>query len=394
MRDQGWTAPPPRPRGPSRSLPPVPDETVLRTLYVDRRLTVAQVAAAAGVSTARITAALKRHGIALRKPGWVDGVPPPPITAEQLHQLYVQGGLRIDETAAALATTQTRVRAALHRHQIPIRSERRQLPPLDLDQQELTDLYVHQRLDDEQIGALHGVPPWRVRQRIRELGVHRPPVDPPRPWRPSAPPVDELRVLYTEQGHTLAQIGRRFHTSAPTVREWLDQASIPVKPRTTRATRATLDPQQVRELYEQRQWTSTEIAAHLDTTPALVLRTLHEHDVPVRRGPSRRPAAPDAARLTALYGDPEVLALLRAHRIPRRSIGGGIAERFPQPIPLTKPFLTAAYQDIGLSATHIEQLTGQPTERVLAELRGHDIPVRSQASFSPWFLRQRTSEEP
>ena len=336
---------------------------------------------------------MKRQGIALRTPGWVDGVPPPPITAEQLHQLYVQGGLRIDETAAALATTQTRVRAALHRHQIPIRSERRQLPPLDLDQQELTDLYVHQRLDDEQIGALHGVPPWRVRQRIRELGVHRPPVDPPRPWRPSAPPVDELRVLYTEQGHTLAQIGRRFHTSAPTVREWLDQASIPVKPRTTRATRATLDPQQVRELYEQRQWTSTEIAAHLDTTPALVLRTLHEHDVPVRRGPSRRPAAPDAARLTALYGDPEVLALLRAHRIPRRTIVGGIAERFPHPIALTGPFLTAAYQDIGLSATHIEQLTGQPTERVLAELRSHDIQVRSTASFSPWFLRQRTKTQ-
>ena len=92
---------------------------------------------------------------------------------------------------------------------------------------------MHQRLDDEQIGALHGVPPWRVRQRIRELGVHRPPVDPPLPWRPSAPPVDELRVLYTEQGHTLAQIGRMFHTSAPVVREWLDQAGIPVKPRTT-----------------------------------------------------------------------------------------------------------------------------------------------------------------
>lgn len=393
MRNQGLTAPPPRPRGPSRSLPPIPAEPVLRGLYVEQRMTVAQVAAAVGVSTTRITAALKRHGIALRKPGWVDGVPPPPITAEQLHQLYVQGEMRIDETAAALETTDTRVRAALRRHGIPIRPERRPLPALGLTKEALTDLYVHQRLDDEQIGELHGVPPWRVRQRIRELGVRRPQVDPPRLSRPSAPPVDELRVLYTEQGRTLAQIGRRFHTSAPTVREWLDQASIPVKPRTTRATRAQLDPQQVCELYEQRQWTSTEIAAHLDTTPALVLRTLHEHDIPVRRGPSRRPAAPDAARLTALYGDPEVLALLRAHRIPRRSIVGGIAERFPQPIALTGPFLTAAYRDVGLSATHIEQLTGQPTERVLAELRSHDIQVRSQASFSPWFLRQRTTTQ-
>ena len=392
MRNQGWTAPP-RPRGPSRSLPPIPAEPVLRGRYVEQQMTVAQVAAAVGVSTTRITAALKRHGIALRKPGWVDGVPPPPITAEQLHQLYVQGEMRIDETAAALETTDTRVRAALRRHGIPIRPERRPLPALGLTKEALTDLYVHQRLDDDQIGELHGVPPWRVRQRIRELGVRRPQVDPPRLSRPSAPPVDELRVLYTEQGHTLAQIGRRFHTSAPTVREWLDQASIPVKPRTTRATRAQLDPQQVCELYEQRQWTSSEIAAHLDTTPALVLRTLHEHDIPVRRGPSRRPAAPDAARLTALYGDPEVLALLRAHRIPRRSIGGGIAERFPQPIALTGPFLTAAYQDIGLSATHIEQLTGQPTERVLAELRSHNIQIRSKASFSPWFLRQRTKTQ-
>ena len=33
-------------------------------------------------------------------------------------------------------------------------------------------------------------------------------------------------------------------------------------------------------------------------------------------------------------------------------------------VALGKHFLTAAYDDIGLSATYIEQLTGQPTERV------------------------------
>jgi transposase len=92
MRNQGWTAPPPRLRGPSRSLPPIPTKPVLRRLYVEQQMTVAQVAAAVGISTTRITAALKRHGITVRKPGWVDGVPPPPITAEQLHQLYVQAG--------------------------------------------------------------------------------------------------------------------------------------------------------------------------------------------------------------------------------------------------------------------------------------------------------------
>jgi transposase len=390
MREQGWSAPPPRPRGPSRKLPPVPDEDVLRDLYVEQQLTVAQIAATVGISTTRITQALQRYGIHRRKPGWTDGVPPAPVTVEQLHRLYEQDQRSIAETAAALHTTDTRVRVALARHRMTVRPERRPPPPLDMDEQQLTELYVHQRLDDEQIGQLADVPAWRVRQRIRQLGVRRPPVAPPRPPRPTAPPADELRHLYIEQGRTLAQIGRVFHTSAPVVRDWLEQVGIAVKPRTTRATRARLDARQVRELYEQRQWSSTEIAAHLDTTPALVLRTLHENDVPVRRGPSRRPPDPDAARLTALYADLEVQALLRAHGIPRRTIVGGIAERFPQPVPLTKGFLAAAYADIGLSATHIEQLTGQSTERVLAELRAHDIPVRSKTSFSPWFLRQRT----
>lgn len=389
MRDQGWSPPPPRPRGPSRSLPPAPPEPLLRALYVEQQMTVAEVADALGATKNRITQVLRGYGIPLRKPGWTDGVPPPSITAEQLNQLYVDQQKSIAEVAVALKTTDTRVRAALKRLQFPIRTERRPPPRLDLTESELRELYVHQRLDDEQIAAMYDVPPWRVRQRLRELGVRRPQVEPPRSPRPATPPADVLRHLYIEQGRTLAQIGRHFHTSAPAVRQWLDQAGIPVKPRTTRATRALLDAQEVRELYEQRQWTSTEIAAHLDTTPALVLRTLHEHDVPVRLGPSRRPADPEAARLTALYNDAEVCALLRAHRIPRRSIVGGIAERFPKPARLTKRFLTRAYEEIGLSATHIEQLTGQPNERVLAEIRAQGIAVRPPSSFSPWLIRQR-----
>jgi hypothetical protein len=103
---------------------------------------------------------------------------------------------------------------------------------------------------------------------------------------------------------------------------------------------------------------------------------MNEHDVPGRRGP---PAGPDATRAPCT-------ATLKSSSCSAR-IGSRAA---PSAAASPNDSLTAAYQDVGLSATHIEQLTGQPTELVLAELRSHDIRVRSKASFSPWFLRQRT----
>ena len=62
--------------------------------------------------------------------------------------------------------------AALRRHGIPRRPEPQAAPPpLELDRTTLTDLYVTRRLDDTAIGAMHGVPAYRVTLRRRELGV-------------------------------------------------------------------------------------------------------------------------------------------------------------------------------------------------------------------------------
>ena len=70
---------------------------------------------------------------------------------------------------------------------------------------------------------------------------------------------------------------------------------------------------------------------------------------------------------------------------------GTITQRFPAPAPITRSFLTQAYTDIGLAAAHIEQLTGQPAERVLQQLHHHRIPVRHTRSRSPWPQRQQDS---
>ena len=152
------------------------------------------------------------------------------------------------------------------------------------------------------------------------------------------PPAEDLHRWYVTEGRTLEQIARQHHTARDTVRTWLQTAGISVQPRTSREHRKHLDPVLLRELYLDREWSATEIAAELDTTIHQVLRTLHEHGIPVRRGgaPRKRDGDPAHARLTALYHDPDVTALLRQHRIPARPMAGTITQRFPTPAPITR----------------------------------------------------------
>lgn len=205
MRANGWTGPPRRPRGPSRNAPPPPRVESLRQLYATEGLTVAEVAQRLGQSEGRVTAALAAAGIARRRPGWTDGIPPAPIIAEQLTELYVENGRTVREVAAILNTTTTRVNAALRRHGIPRRPEPQKLPPpLELDKTTLTELYVSRRLDDDAIGLTYGVPAYRVTMRRRELGVHRPPAPPPHAEPPVMPPLAVLHRWYVTEGRTLA----------------------------------------------------------------------------------------------------------------------------------------------------------------------------------------------
>ncbi len=219
----------------------------------------------------------------------------------------------------------------------------------------------------------------------------RPLVPPPHPGPPPAPPADELRRLYLDQGLPSERIARHYRTAAPVVRRWLREASIPVRPRTAREHRRRLDIDTVRDLYQEQGWTSAEIAARLSTHVNQVLRTLHDAGVPVRRGgprPRRRPERPPLSLLASLYADPDIAAALRQHNVTPRDHPGSIAERFPTPFPLTEPLLHALYTELGLSARHIELLTGQPFEQILDALK-RPAGGASTASALAWVRQLR-----
>lgn len=383
LREAGHTAA----RPPAR---PVPEAAVLRRLYVEQQHTIAEIAQLLGLPARRVSRGLVQAGIARRRAGArVDRPGQVRIGAVHLRELYLTRGQSVGAIAAALGCSRTRVLTALACNGIPTRPGPWRPPAFELDPDTLRALYVGERLADEVIAARYAVPAHRVRQRRRELAIVRAPSAPPHPPIPSVLSPAVLAGLYQHQQLTLAQIARQHHTSSSIVRQWLLAAGIAVKPRTSRRDRKRLDLDRVRTLYVDREWSAAEIAAELDTTQHMVLRTLHENAVPVRPSGSRRTVADNDGeqQLTALYADPDVATLLQQHHMPRRERPGSVSERFPTAVPLTQDLLRQAYTDIGLAARHIELLTGQPAEQILDALHATDIPVR-HSGMSPWLAHQ------
>jgi len=366
---------------------PRPPLAELTALYLEQRYTVGELAAHYGRSGAWARDVLIDAGIPRRLPGRRDNRPAlPPVDPDQLRRRYIEQQWTLNQIAEELGCSEFRIYTAMRRHGIPSRpgGTRRKDPPA-IDSKQLRDLYVGQRRSDADIAHALGLNTFQVTSRRRELGITRssPPKAPP-----PRPPASELHRLYAEQGFTLAQIARQYATSTPVVRSWLVTANLPVRPRTTRATRHTFDTNQLRTLYLDREWSGAEIAAHYDCTVKLVYRALHEAGIPVRHRTRRLGLTPADRMLELLYADRIITQVLRQNRVPRRTEPGAIVDRFPTPVALTTVLLEQLYVTVGLSTQLIELLTGQPAENVLAALHHVTIPVRCSGGPSPWTRRQ------
>jgi hypothetical protein len=121
----------------------------------------------------------------------------------------------------------------------------------------------------------------------------------------------------------------------------------------------------------------------------IVLRTGHAHGVPIRQG-GRPAVSATVALIDALYADEQVSAVLDRHAVPRRAPGGDIADRFPEPVPLTPALLRELYTVAGCSSNQIELLTGQSQVVVRDSMHRHGIPFRAEHK-SPALRRLRAA---
>jgi transposase-like protein len=351
------------------------DDTEIVTMYIDRQMTVAGVAAELGISLYLTRRALRRCDVDTRRRSSIDD--------ERLAALY-RDGLSFAAIATELGVSRTQVRTATRRLGLLPRPSGRH-GELTVSTTALRKL-IDAGVSDDEIAHRFHVAVWAVRRRRRREQLHRPV---PRP----APPLSrrELHRLL-ESGVSLSEIASRHRVGLATVRRWrivydIDRP-ITGSSRGRRSDKGVdLDPVVLEQWYVDEHRTIAEIASYVDVDSAIVAFALHSHRIPVRR--SRSSNGPGVIVLDALYDDVEIRTTLADHKVALRREGGWLRDRFGDPAPIDDALIVKLYQDIGLSTSHISLLTGHAAPVVQNHLRQSGVTLR-RGSRSPWFSRTLT----
>jgi hypothetical protein len=263
------------------------------------------------------------------------------------------------------------------------------IPPVE----EVVDLYVNHGLSTYGIGQKVGIDHQRVTRMLRRAGVVVSPRGKkrPRPLRgANHVPEQTLRHLYLEERMTSTAIGHLLGISDRLIREDLARYGIDRRHRGCfdRRDRADVDPEDLDELYVKKELPAGEVGLYVGVSGRIVLRSAHNHGVPVRVGGTPCPSNTDIPLLDALYGDPAVRRVLRRHHVPIVKTTGPIWQRFTTAAPLSRELLSDLYEKCGLSSFQIELVTGQPSIMILRRLAAVGIKRRPPGGLSP-FLRQR-----
>ena len=265
----------------------------------------------------------------------------------------------------------------------------------------LVALYQDDRLSQRAIARLTGMSTDRVAAALAAAGVHPDPAGRIGTQRAVAAAKAAGQTLsaeerafaedaYLQQRWSLTRIAQALGVSTRRVRRHLVGAGVQIKcnPNPGRADRLAAPAEEVEALYVGNGLTSAQAGEILDIDPGIVLRTGRDHGLPIR--PGGTVVIPAEVRLIQeLYGDEEIAAVLDRRRVPRRPPGGGIAERFPEPVALSRELITDLHE-AGCSSPPIEVLTGQSADTVRRRMAEWGIPLRDQP-VSPALRRFRTA---
>jgi transposase len=116
------------------------------------------------------------------------------------------------------------------------------------------------------------------------------------------PDVATLRRLYVDEGLSVAAMADRLGVAAQTEHNWLVAGGVPRRP-SPATFRADIDDGEIVRLFTQEGHTAAEIAEHLGCSPSLVYERLARRGVDRRPQAPRRRPGPTAPELGHLYQD-------------------------------------------------------------------------------------------
>lgn len=200
---------------------------------------------------------------------------------------------------------------------------------------------------------------------------------------------ERLHELYQVERMTRRQASEKLGLTEGLVRTRLAEFGIPTRTRgpDNREDRREVPVERVLALYRDGGLSADEAADLLGVTRRILLRTAHDHGIPVRPGAPTANVANPIELIAALYADPLVRATLRRHRVPMVPAGGPIWQRFPEPVPLSAQLCTDLYVECGTSITQIELLTGQPASQVRRRLQEAGVQMRPAGGRCPFRRR-------
>jgi hypothetical protein len=259
-------------------------------------------------------------------------------------------------------------------------------------------LYLCEQLSTYRIGQITGLDRQRVARLLRKANVSlrrngAGATQPPR--RQGDPPnlPEILAELYIHRHLTIRQIGKLLGIPTGTVRNRLRRHGIRTRTHGAweREGRRVLPADALWDLYGRERLSADDVGRVLGASRKVVLRNAHDLGFPVRTGGVAAWSGPGEIELiNALYADELIDAVLAEHKIARVPAGGPIWQRFPTPVPLTKQLMEDLYWGCGVGVSHIELLTGHPTQTIGRLMRRHEIPTRHPGGLSPFLRRWRT----
>jgi predicted transcriptional regulator/DNA-binding phage protein len=338
--------------------------------YVRKGRSLRSVAADHGLTVAELRDLVVSYGLPLHH-----GVPPAPtgtdaLTRDYLEAEYVAAGRSAAEIASSVGVSEQSVLRYLHRHEIPVRQRAATGLGQLLTAEFLQAEYVAAGRSAADIAASVGVSEQSV---LRYLHRHEIPLrSVKREHLGQVLTADYLRREYVEAQRSVASIAAEHDVSEQAVRNWLKRHEIPLARTRVASAADRLTLAYLRREYERKGRTVREIANEAGVSEQSVLRYLHRHEIPVRRGravPEREPQPKSKGPGRPAWLD-------------------GV---------LTAEYLQRHYVEEGRSAAQIAASAGVSEQSVLRYLHRHGIEVRPVASglevvFTPEYLRREYVE--